>query len=89
MVSLSNLNDNNIERLFRDLPSWCIVLLEDIDQAGIQKRKSNTLQHNKGTAGGKDDKPGNGVTLSGMLNVIDGVSAKEGRILIMTTNHKN
>jgi mitochondrial chaperone BCS1 len=28
-----------------------------------------------------------GVTLSGLLNAIDGVAATEGRILIMTTNH--
>jgi chaperone BCS1 len=28
-----------------------------------------------------------GITLSGLLNVIDGVAASEGRILIMTTNH--
>ncbi|KAJ4405040.1 hypothetical protein N0V82_010384 [Gnomoniopsis sp. IMI 355080] len=30
---------------------------------------------------------GNAVTLSGLLNAIDGVGASEGRILIMTTNH--
>ncbi|KAJ0114406.1 hypothetical protein J7T55_010795 [Diaporthe amygdali] len=30
---------------------------------------------------------GNSVTLSGLLNAIDGVAASEGRILIMTTNH--
>ncbi|KAI7776807.1 hypothetical protein LA080_004463 [Diaporthe eres] len=30
---------------------------------------------------------GNTVTLSGLLNAIDGVAASEGRILIMTTNH--
>ncbi|PYH96870.1 hypothetical protein BO71DRAFT_319899, partial [Aspergillus ellipticus CBS 707.79] len=28
-----------------------------------------------------------GITLSALLNVIDSVSAQEGRILIMTTNH--
>jgi chaperone BCS1 len=27
------------------------------------------------------------VTLSGLLNMLDGVSSQEGRILIMTTNH--
>lgn len=32
-------------------------------------------------------KRGNAVTLSGLLNAIDGVGASEGRILIMTTNH--
>jgi chaperone BCS1 len=28
-----------------------------------------------------------GITLSAILNVIDGVAAQEGRILVMTTNH--
>ncbi|KAH8757329.1 P-loop containing nucleoside triphosphate hydrolase protein [Diaporthe sp. PMI_573] len=33
------------------------------------------------------ERRGNTVTLSGLLNAIDGVAASEGRILIMTTNH--
>ena len=34
-----------------------------------------------------DDSKRDGITLSGLLNVIDGVAASEGRILVMTTNH--
>ena len=75
-LGFSALNDNSLETLFRDHPDYCIVLLEDIDQAGIRKRESHTLQDNEGNAGDKDDIPGNGVTLSGMLNVLDGVGAK-------------
>jgi mitochondrial chaperone BCS1 len=56
------------------LPSRCILLLEDIDAAGLvrdeSKRKSRC-----------------NVSLSAVLNAIDGVSSPEGRILIMTTNH--
>jgi chaperone BCS1 len=36
---------------------------------------------------GKDGKDGKGISLSGLLNAIDGVASHEGRILIMTTNH--
>ena len=33
------------------------------------------------------DRQQKGITLSAILNVIDGVAAQEGRILVMTTNH--
>lgn len=31
----------------------------------------------------------NTVTFSGLLNALDGVTASEGRVLFMTTNHLN
>ncbi len=37
---------------------------------------------------GRESK-GDGVTFSGLLNAIDGVASTEGRILVMTTNHKD
>jgi chaperone BCS1 len=33
------------------------------------------------------EKQGEGVTLSGLLNALDGVGSQEGRLLIMTTNY--
>ncbi|RDH26960.1 P-loop containing nucleoside triphosphate hydrolase protein [Aspergillus welwitschiae] len=36
---------------------------------------------------GQESESKSAVTLSGLLNVLDGVSSPEGRILIMTTNH--
>jgi chaperone BCS1 len=35
----------------------------------------------------KSEKSTGGITFGGLLNVLDGVVAKEGRIIIMTTNH--
>jgi len=35
----------------------------------------------------KSSKKGEGISLSGLLNAIDGVSTSEGRVLIMTTNY--
>ncbi|GAB7330652.1 hypothetical protein MBLNU13_g02220t1 [Cladosporium sp. NU13] len=41
-----------------------------------------------GPPGGHPNKePGAGISLSGLLNAIDGVASHEGRVLIMTTNH--
>ena len=57
-----------------------IVAIEDIDACLATKDREE-----------EDDKTpamaGRGVTLSGILNAIDGIAAKDGRILIMTTNH--
>lgn len=53
-----------------------ILLLEDIDSAGIQRED---MQNGKSK--------GNKITLSSVLNAIDGGSAREGVILIMTSNN--
>jgi chaperone BCS1 len=39
------------------------------------------------TGGHPNKEPGAGISLSGLLNAIDGVASHEGRVLIMTTNH--
>ncbi|KAK5128052.1 hypothetical protein LTR85_005169 [Meristemomyces frigidus] len=95
MLSLSSksLNDSKVLALFEMLPRTCIVLLEDIDSAGIQREVMKTRRPatrprrgpiSYGTGPPEDEEEG--VTLSGLLNVLDGVRAAEGRILIMTSN---
>ncbi|KAI8092164.1 P-loop containing nucleoside triphosphate hydrolase protein [Gilbertella persicaria] len=76
VVNLSNksLTDDTLNELVSDTPSRCILLLEDIDAAFIQRTKGDTTSTNN-------------ITFSGLLNAIDGVAAQEGRILCMTTNH--
>jgi chaperone BCS1 len=99
------LDEESLSTLFSELPRRCIILLEDVDSAGITKSRGTISTPStttpltpdapvvateavevSGDALSKDDKKG-GITLSGLLNVIDGVAASEGRILIMTTNH--
>ncbi|KAH8756085.1 hypothetical protein F5883DRAFT_430046, partial [Diaporthe sp. PMI_573] len=79
--------------LFNSLPRRCIVLLEDIDTAGLARLSDdqdddyNLLQGNGSELkrrGRSDDQKG--ISLSGLLNAIDGVASNEGRVLIMTTN---
>lgn len=74
MVNLSNksLTDDTLSELVSDTPSRCILLLEDIDAAFIQRTKGDTTSANN-------------ITFSGLLNAIDGVAAQEGRVLCMTT----
>lgn len=63
-------------RLFAKLPPRCIVLLEDVDTAGVGRLGSVDID--------QENESKSAVTLSGLLNVLDGVLSQEGRILIMT-----
>ncbi|KAM5350630.1 hypothetical protein ACJ41O_007135 [Fusarium nematophilum] len=87
MINLDSprLNEDNLASLFQDLPHTCVVLLEDIDATGLtQKRKRQVA--GKGLKQRKK-RSQDGVSLSGLLNIIDGVAAQEGRVLVMTSNH--
>ncbi|OTA94363.1 hypothetical protein M434DRAFT_71445 [Hypoxylon sp. CO27-5] len=105
-----SLTEEDLNSLFASLPRRCIVLLEDIDTAGLrrspsqlqsEKDSSNTPDQSKPSKSsardwkvsdlakalkkeGEDNKTG--ISLSGLLNAIDGVASHEGRVLIMTTN---
>ncbi|EXF83089.1 hypothetical protein CFIO01_06985 [Colletotrichum fioriniae PJ7] len=130
------LTEEDLGTLFNSLPRRCVVLLEDIDTAGLARVEDETdaaaadgaapngtkdgddksNSHNKkndtkdessssskktSTTTNKDDwkvsdlaralkkeskDDKKGISLSGLLNAIDGVASQEGRILVMTTN---
>jgi mitochondrial chaperone BCS1 len=134
-LSEKTLSEEDLILLFNSLPKRCIVLLEDIDSAGVvtkretekadeekaQKKAKEKEEKDKDKDGEKKDdsettasmivkevakavksandsgdRPsggrsgGNtdmGITMSGLLNAIDGVASSEGRVLIMTTNY--
>jgi chaperone BCS1 len=80
------LDDSTLDTMFGMLPPQCIVLMEDIDSARIERGtkqvKEDTEDHST-----KRSRHHNGpVTLSGLLNAIDGSASQEGRVLIMTSN---
>lgn len=96
IVSLSSVTstEENLASLFSDLPNNCIVLLEDIDTAGLtHTREESAPAPTKEKPSDDSKKPANNsnangqLSLSGLLNILDGVAAQEGRLLIMTTNH--
>ncbi|KAK5330573.1 hypothetical protein LTR70_000403 [Exophiala xenobiotica] len=116
------LQDSDLMSLMNQLPSPSLLLLEDIDTAGLSRKKPFADTAGSGLAGmfggggrrgmrrglppgavaaasgttktepnlDSDDEDTNKqatrVSLSGLLNAIDGVAAPEGHILIMTTN---
>ncbi|KAL1876817.1 hypothetical protein VTK73DRAFT_9194 [Phialemonium thermophilum] len=95
-----SLTEEDLSALFNSLPRRCVVLLEDIDTAGLSRPGDAVTERSKGSDAaswkvsdlarelkkpiGPDDRKG--ISLSGLLNAIDGVASHEGRVLIMTTN---
>ncbi|KAI7976250.1 hypothetical protein EIK77_010723 [Talaromyces pinophilus] len=70
--------DADLEQMFQDIPPRCVVLLEDIDAVWTDRSIASKPA--------QEGQPMQNCTLSGLLNVLDGVGSQEGRIVIMTTN---
>jgi len=90
-LSRTGLNDTALRELITELPERCIALMEDIDVAFQLNREFvgeiEVPGETKGLNGpvAPQDRLGR-VSLSGLLNALDGVGAQEGRILFATTN---
>ena len=118
----ASITEEDLVTLFEQLPEKCLVLLEDIDSAGLTNRDNLTSASHSSSShahaahqdgpdpckcsdsdmGGdaeEQQQPGTDnemsanptsshsrISLSGLLNVVDGVASHEGRVLIMTTN---
>ncbi|BAE63786.1 unnamed protein product [Aspergillus oryzae RIB40] len=79
-LNATQLTEDALAQLFQELPRRCLVLLEDID--------TNEVTSRRGDESKKKRKGNNKISLSALLNTIDGVAAQEGRVLVMTTNHQ-
>lgn len=106
-LASNTVNDSFLQHLFLELPRKCIVVLGDIDSAGIGREHGTkdplapqprfpdlTPMDSHGPIPTAHIFPGarmttskNEVTLSGLLNAIDGNGSQEGRLLIMTSNN--
>ena len=74
MLSLASrtMSDDNLQTLLQNTPKNAILCLEDVDAAFT----------------GRDKKEENSLSFSGLLNALDGIAAVDGRVIFMTTNHK-
>jgi chaperone BCS1 len=84
-LNLTELNDRSLMNAVNHVPADSVLLFEDIDcMKGSQSRAR------AGAGAGQDAKenttPLLGVTLSGLLNVLDGFYAPTGVLFVMTTN---
>lgn len=75
IISLSAIQtDNDLMELVTDIRARSILLLEDIDVASAVRDRSDESQ---------------GVSMSGVLNALDGIATPHGLITVLTTNHVN
>lgn len=91
------MNEENLGALFAELPKKCLVLLEDIDTAGlthtrdekqiVEDVKPVEVTPGSGTTVVSTNSTNGRISLSALLNILDGVASHEGRVLVMTTNH--
>ncbi|KAG8811349.1 hypothetical protein FRC17_002513 [Serendipita sp. 399] len=97
-LSASWVNDASLTSLLGRIPARSILLLEDIDAAftrstsrdtdstGVPDSSKAATAETKKEAESKAADT-NTLTLSGLLNALDGMQASEARILFCTTNH--
>jgi chaperone BCS1 len=101
-LSKKGLDDSTLNALISSLPEQCIAIMEDIDAAfthGLTRDTAGTdLEAPRSRNGTSNDRQGQShdqkssesstarITLSGLLNALDGISAQEGRLLFATTN---
>ena len=70
-------NDNALQEAIGEVDSKSILVLEDVDCVSASRDRSDYEPED------------GGVTLQGLLNVLDGLMTPHGLVTIMTTNHKD
>ncbi|VUC32680.1 unnamed protein product [Clonostachys rosea] len=87
VINVPDTSNTILKNLFETLPETCIVLLEDIDAVGVSR--TSDPENAEDVAPVRPGRRTRGsVTLSGLLNTLDGVTSQDGRIVVMTTNHR-
>ncbi|KAF8506402.1 mitochondrial chaperone BCS1 [Hysterangium stoloniferum] len=95
----SSLDDSQLAQAVSGLPHRAILLIEDIDCAFASRlddeeetyERMMARRHPRGRRQPMErstlPSPANKVTLSGLLNVLDGIGSEEGKLFFATTNH--
>jgi chaperone BCS1 len=92
VVNLAEMNDRTLKNSMNWVPEDSVILFEDIDCMKTATRRleidGGQMQQEGGVRTSVEVRPTNqgGVSLSGLLNVLDGLSAPENVIYVMTTN---
>lgn len=80
LMHLSAVQDRDLPSLFADLNPGSVLLMEDVDCVqSTQDRESRQGDNSSSLPS---------LTLSGLLNVLDGLQAPDGVMYFMTTNHR-
>jgi chaperone BCS1 len=81
-LSEGGLTDDRLAHALSTIPPQSLVLLEDVDAAFVHRGA-----HGGAPSSAAAERTRSFVTLSGLLNTLDGVAAGEERLLFMTTNY--
>ncbi|KAL7412864.1 hypothetical protein BDY24DRAFT_415818 [Mrakia frigida] len=82
-LSDEKMSDSDLLTAIAETPPNCLILIEDIDCAFVAPRLSSLLLQ----ADPDFNTGSNSITLSGLLNALDGVCSVDGRVIFATTNH--
>jgi len=96
-LSGSSIDDASLATLARNVRPNSLLLLEDVDAAVPSRTNVETEAKTKtpapvASSEGTDcvaEKERKGITLSGLLNILDGVLTPDGIMVVMTTNRIN
>jgi mitochondrial chaperone BCS1 len=90
-VNLTEFTDRTLKSAINDVPQNAVILFEDIDCMKTGNRRPEQSERDRTSPGSRTDKddPADrfGVSLSGLLSVLDGFHAPENVLFVMTTNH--
>lgn len=80
-LNLSTCDEEDLQSLFNEAPPAALIVIEDVDCM-------NATVKNRESAGERDQTESRSrLSLSTLLNSLDGIGAQEGRLIVMTSNH--
>lgn len=89
-INLTDFIDRTLMKAINDVPQGSIVLFEDVDCMSSTKARPDRAEKPAGTPPDKPEEKSLtnkfGVTMSGLLNVLDGFHAPDDVLFMMTTN---
>jgi mitochondrial chaperone BCS1 len=92
VVNLAEMNDRTLKTAMNGVPENSVILFEDIDCMTSSPRNLGSVEFSQpqtaraGVAIQTGSSDRGGVSLSGLLNVLDGFHAPENVVFVMTTN---
>jgi chaperone BCS1 len=90
VMNLTEFNDRSLKSAMNDVPENSMILFEDIDCMRTGNRRADVAPDRakdpQADGSEKNAAANFGVTLSGLLNVLDGFHAPENVVFVMTTN---
>jgi mitochondrial chaperone BCS1 len=87
VINLTDFTDRSLMNAVNLVPASSVLLFEDIDCAKGGKAREAASSVASGGSQAEKGTVTNGVTLSGLLNVLDGFYAPANVLFVMTTNH--